>query len=457
MAETTTYQCPNCNGRLIFDGSIGKLRCEFCESEFTTAEVEALYAEKQAQADAKVTSGIDNKDAYNRALRLASEAGIDVEHLSEAQKKAAYETYRKSFARGKAESEIKGELIAAVAAAADAPAAGATAAQASTYEAAQVKPTKPLTGDPIKDYIAQSKWSSADVENMRAYNCPSCGAQLMVDQVTAVTSCPYCGNNAVVPGQLADVLKPDYVIPFKLDRNAAISALRQYYGGKPLLPNDFTANNHIEEIQGIYVPFWLYSGTGEGNVRFEGRNIRTWSDSKNIYTETDHYDVHRVGSMKFARVPVDGSTKMPDAHMDAIEPYDYSELVPFSVAYLPGFLTDRYDLDVEQCDARARGRVETTCLDVIEGTAGNYMETNVTDSSTHINWTDITYALLPVWMLHTRWNGEDYLFAMNGQTGKFIGDLPVDNGKARKRFLMLFLPLMVIIAAIIFFVFGFGL
>ena len=205
------------------------------------------------------------------------------------------------------------------------------------------------------------------------------------------------------------------------------------------------------------MPFWLYSGTGEGNVRFEGRNIRTWSDSKNIYTETDHYDVHRVGSMKFARVPVDGSTKMPDAHMDAIEPYDYSELTPFSVAYLPGFLTDRYDLDVEQCDARARGRLETTCLDVMEGTAGNYMETNVTDSSTRINWTDISYALLPVWMLHTRWNGEDYLFAMNGQTGKFIGDLPVDNGKARKRFLMMFLPLMVIIAAIIFFVFGFGL
>ena len=399
MAETTTYQCPNCSGRLVFNSTVGKLQCEFCESQFTTAEVEALYAEKQAKADA----------------RAQAESG-----------------------QGAGQEAPQ----------------GVSAAEASTSAATHVEPKAPLTGDPIKDYIAQSKWSSSDVDDMRAYNCPSCGAQLMVDQVTAVTSCPYCGNNAVVPGQLANVLKPDYVIPFKLDREAAISALKRYYGGKPLLPNDFTANNHIEEIQGIYVPFWLYSGTGAGDAYFEGRNIRTWSDSDNNYVETDHFNLHRAGHMRFARVPVDGSTKMPDAHMDAIEPYDYSELVPFSVAYLPGYLTDRYDLDVEQCDSRARHRVENTTLDMIEQTAGGYMETNITHSEETITWDNISYALLPVWMLHTKWNGEDYLFAMNGQTGKFIGDLPIDNGKAIRRFLMMFAPLLIIIAAIVIFVFG---
>ena len=399
MAETTTYQCPSCNGRLSFDGTVGKLRCEYCGSAFTPAEVEAFFAAKQEKADAQ----------------------------------AAAER-REEFA-------ASGET-------------GVSAAAASTSAATHVKPHAVLTGDPIKDYIAQSKWTGADVENMRAYNCPSCGAQLMVDQVTAVTSCPYCGNNTVVPGQLSDVLRPDYVIPFKLDREAAVSALKKYYGGKPLLPSSFTANNHIEDIQGVYVPFWLYTGTATGECNFDARNVRTWTDSRNMYTETDHYDVQRVGTMKFARVPVDGSTKMPDAHMDAIEPYDYSELVPFSVAYLPGFLTDRYDLDVQQCDARARGRVENTCLAEVEGTAGGYMEAHVTRSKADVKWTNISYALLPVWMLHTKWNGEDYLFAMNGQTGKFIGDLPIDNGKVVKRFLMMFAPLAVIIALIIVFVFG---
>ena len=39
------------------------------------------------------------------------------------------------------------------------------------------------------------------------------------------------------------------------------------------------------------------------------------------------------------------------------------------------------------------------------------------------------YALYPVWLLNTSYKGEKYTFAMNGQTGKFIGNLPVDNGK----------------------------
>ena len=397
MANTTTYQCPNCNGRLIFDGSEGKLRCEFCSSLFTPQEIEELYAAKQEQADAKVSG--DRKDEV-------------------------------------AEGQV-------------------SAAAASTSEAVHVQPAKTeLTGDPIQDYIAQSKWSSAETDNLRAFNCPACGAQLLVDQVTAVTSCPYCGNNAVVPGQLSDVLKPDYVIPFKLDRNAAIAALNSFYGGKPLLPDNFTANNHIEEVQGVYVPFWLYTGTVDASASFDAMNMRTWSDSKNQYTDTDHFDLYREGTMKFQGVPVDGSTKMPDAHMDAIEPFDYSEMVPFSVAYLPGYITDRYDLDVQECNDRATRRVSSTALEEIEGTATGYMEIHTDSHSEKVTWTHIAYALLPVWMLHTKWNGEDYLFAMNGQTGKLIGDLPIDKGKKTKRFLMLFLPIMIILAIAIFSIFG---
>ena len=218
--------------------------------------------------------------------------------------------------------------------------------------------------------------------------------------------------------------------------------------------DNFTANNHIEEVQGVYVPFWLYTGTVKASASFDAMNMRTWSDSKNQYTDTDHFDLYREGTMKFQGVPVDGSTKMPDAHMDAIEPFDYSEMVPFSVAYLPGYITDRYDLDVRECDDRATRRVSNTALEEMEGTASGYMEIHTSSHSEKVTWTHIAYALLPVWMLHTKWNGTDYLFAMNGQTGKLIGDLPIDKGKKTKRFLMLFLPIMIILAVAIFSVFG---
>ena len=408
MAETTTYQCPNCNGRLHFDSALGKLRCEFCDSTFTAQEVEELYAAKQQKADAKVAG--DRQQAVSQAEQGSASAAATV-----------------------------------------------SAATASVAEATRVQPRHATTGDPIKDYIANSKWDSSETDDLRAFNCPACGAQLLVDQVTAVTSCPYCGNNAVVPGQLSDVLKPDYVIPFKLNRDDAIAALENYYGDKKLLPNSFTAGNHLEEVQGVYVPFWLYSGVAEGDITFNGRNVRAWSDSKNNYVETDHFLLHRVGTMNFERVPVDGSTKMPDAHMDAIEPFDYSEMVPFSVGYLPGYITDRYDQDVAECDKRARSRVKATCVDAIQETATGYMEIDVASESSNVNWTNVSYALLPVWMLHTKWNNEDYLFAMNGQTGKFIGDLPIDQGKVIKKLALVFFPLFAIIVAVIYFIFGFSL
>ena len=445
MAEATNYQCPSCGGRLRFNGELGQLQCEFCESTYTPEEVEAIYAERQAKADAKA--------AGDRQAEAAQQAGVPRQR-SQAEIDAMNQAYDAAIAQGltadqaAAEAKRVGDMVAA-----GTPAA-VDAATASTTEATRVQAKHASTGDPIQDYLANARWDDSDADNMRAYNCPSCGAQLMVDQVTAVTSCPYCGNNTVVPGQLSDVLKPDYVIPFKLDKDDAIAALKNYYQGKVLLPNAFTDENHIEEIQGVYVPFWLYSGTGEGEVVMNGRNIRTWTDSKNMYTETDHYLLTRAGTMQFRHVPVDGSTKMPDAHMDAIEPFDYSELVPFSVAYLPGYLTDRYDQDAKMCAQRATSRVDNTVEAELQATASGYMEIDVASAKSELKIEKVAYALLPVWMLHTKWNGQDYLFAMNGQTGNLVGDLPIDNGKLVRRFLLFLIPLLVIIAAAILFLFG---
>lgn len=404
MAETTNYQCPNCGGQLSYLGASGTLHCEFCDSDFTPAQVEAIYAERQAKADARAA-----KEREAEAGRTASDHDV---------------------------------------------ARPASAAEASMGDATRVNARRSTATDPVQAYLENSRWDDDDVEHMRAYNCSSCGAQLMVDQVTAVTQCPYCGNNAVLPGQLSDVLKPDFVIPFKLGKNDAVRALKNYYGGKRFLPNSFTEGNHLEEVQGVYVPFWLYTGSAKGDMSFRGERITSWSDAKNNYTQTDHYALHRAGTIDFERVPVDGSTRMPNEHMDAIEPFDYGELVVFSVAYLPGYVTDRYDLDVRECDSRARTRVETTCKEMIQHTATGYTGLRVSSSEVGVTWSNVAYALLPVWMLHTKWNGNDYLFAMNGQTGKLIGDLPIDNGKVMRRFLMIFVPILLVIVLLIVFILG---
>ena len=288
-----------------------------------------------------------------------------------------------------------------------------------------------------------SDWG-ADADGMRAYSCPSCGAELICEAATAATSCPYCGNPTVVPGQFAGALRPDYVIPFKLSREQAVAALKQHYKGKPFLPKSFTSGNHIEEIRGIYVPFWLFDGEAEGSARYEATRSHTIRTGSEEITRTEHFDVFRAGSVAFEKVPVDASSKMPDDHMDSIEPYDYGELKPFSTAYLPGFLADKYDVTAEESSQRADERCKSTLEQALRATVSGYETCTPIDEQVSLRRGAVHYALLPVWLLNTKWQGKDFLFAMNGQTGKLVGDLPMSWGKFWATFAAIAVPLSII-------------
>ena len=285
---------------------------------------------------------------------------------------------------------------------------------------------------------------------MRAYNCPSCGAELICDETTAATSCPYCGNPAVVPSQFHGQQKPDYIIPFKLNKEAAIAALKNFYKGKKLLPRAFTEQNHIEEIKGVYVPFWLIDGTVDADVSYQATITHTHTSGNYRITTTDHYEVRRAGTLDFLRIPADGSSKMPDPIMDSIEPFDYGELKRFSTAYLPGFYADIYDVPAEDALKRASRRACATSSDELRATVSGYTGCAEGMHSIRMAKHKAHYALLPVWMLTTNWNGNRYVFAMNGQTGKLIGDLPVSAGKTLAWFAGIAGPLAAILAAILF-------
>ena len=284
----------------------------------------------------------------------------------------------------------------------------------------------------------------ADAGSMKAYCCPSCGAELLCDATTAATSCPYCGNPSVIPGQFTGILKPDFVLPFKLSKEDAIKALKKHYLKKPLLPSTFSKANHLEEIKGVYVPFWMYDGEASGSAQFHATTVHKYTSGDYEITETSHYDVSRAGSIAFEKIPVDASSKMPDDYMDSIEPYDYADLKPFSTAYLPGFLADKYDVSVEDSRERADKRCAGSLVSALERTVSGYATCNETGRDIHLKRGKVHYALLPVWILNTRWEGKDFLFAMNGQTGKLVGNLPVSTKRVVGLFAAIAAPLIAI-------------
>ena len=284
------------------------------------------------------------------------------------------------------------------------------------------------------------EWGS-DAAGLKTYSCPSCGAELICDAATAATNCPYCGNNAIVPGQFSGDLKPDFVIPFKLDKKAAVNALKKHYHGKFFLPGAFSNENHVEKVQGVYVPFWLFDGRADADVSFSATRSRTYSDGNYNITETKHYDVRRAGTLDFEKVPVDASKRMPDDLMDSVEPFDYADLQTFSTAFLPGFLADRYDVSVDECASRADRRCANTIVQELESTVTGYDTCSIVSKNVNLRRGKVRYALLPVWVLNTKWAGKNFLFAMNGQTGKMVGNLPMSWLKFWGTFAAIFLPL----------------
>lgn len=323
MSELQQYKCPCCGGAIAFDSSSQKLKCPYCETEFTLEELE-------------------NPDQ---------------------------------------------------------------------------KAEKPAE---------EPEWT----ENMHSFLCKSCGGEILTDENTVATSCPFCGNPVVVTGRVSGFLKPDLIIPFKLDKKAAKKELARYISSKKLLPKVFKDENHLDEIKGIYVPFWLFDAHTDAQIHYHGTRVRMWSDSDYDYTETQHYKIYREGNVSFEHVPVDGSKKMPDDLMESVEPFDFSETVDFKKAYLAGYFADKYDVTAEESISRADERIKKSTEDVFRSTLYGYNTVVTENSQVNFYGRKKQYALYPVWILNTSWNGQKYTFAMNGQTGKFVGNLPVDKGAA---------------------------
>lgn len=301
------------------------------------------------------------------------------------------------------------------------------------FDVEAVKKSQENIGEDNINWNAEGEeWSDG---NMRVYVCSSCGGEIITDEVTAASSCPYCDSPVIMKGNLSGALKPDFVIPFKLDKNTAVSKFKEHLMGKRLLPKVFKSESKINEIKGIYVPFWTYNADADASVSYKAMKSRTWFDSKYEYVEKSYYSVFRQGSIGFENIPVDASKKMADDLMDSIGPFDFSEAVSFTSAYLSGFFADKYDVEKEDCSERANIRIKNTAENTLRSTVSGYSTVVTEQSSTKISEGKINYALLPVWLLNVTWKNENYTFAMNGQTGKFVGNLPLDKKAYAKWFL----------------------
>lgn len=280
-----------------------------------------------------------------------------------------------------------------------------------------------------KEEVKKETQKEKDNTNYYEYNCKDCGAKIIADENTAATFCVYCGNTAILKEKLSGKFAPDMIIPFKNEKEKAIEAFKSLNKGRPLMPNFFNDEKNIEKIKGVYIPFWLYDVKVSGELDATSTTSTSWTVGDTVYTKTDTYRLEREGEMSFNKIPVDGSTRFDNDIMNTIEPFNYSELEEYNHAYLSGFLAEKYDVDEETSFKDAEERSLNSARDTIKDDMGMGIKAIVNDTLASTKLLT-KYVLLPVWMINVKYKDKFYTFAMNGQTGEFVGNIPIDKKKA---------------------------
>lgn len=261
------------------------------------------------------------------------------------------------------------------------------------------------------------------------YKCTECGAEIITAKSTIATTCAYCGRAIALTDKLVGNFKPDYVIPFTISEKKAKAIYKKYCKSTFLTPRHFKKENEIKKIKGIYVPFWLHSFQNNANAVLLCENTSTKRDGDDKVIIKHKYSVNMSTIGNFDKIPTDGLKNLNNSLMDAIEPFDYSHMEKFNPAYMAGYYAEEYNETDDETKKRAFTRAETAMKQEIINNAGNYEKKAISLYNDKILKYKSDYIMLPVWLFNTEYKGKKYTFAINGDTGKIAGKLPISISK----------------------------
>ena len=201
--------------------------------------------------------------------------------------------------------------------------------------------------------------------------------------------------------------------------------LREEFKSRIFTPGSFLTESTLEDMKGVYVPFWLYDYKARYDYAGKGTKVRVWTSGDTEYTETSFYRVERDMDIDFDKIPVDASIAMPNDVMDLMEPFDYGQMEGFEESYMSGFCGEIYNMNAEELEERAKTRADADAEALMKETLAGYTTLIPERKDLRMDREAAHFALLPVWQYLYRYQGKEYVFHVNGQSGKISGSTPV--------------------------------
>ncbi len=260
--------------------------------------------------------------------------------------------------------------------------------------------------------------------------CPNCSGEVAVEQHTSATQCPYCDSYLIFNERVEGEYLPNLILPFQLGKEKCKQSIRERFKKNLFAPTDFLSEVRLNSMQGIYVPYWLYDYDTKCSFAGEGTKVKSWRSGNTEYTETSHYAINRELDIKFDKIPVDASEAMPDQVMDLMEPYNYAQMIEFDPKFMSGFYAEKYNIPSDTLEVRAKEKMTQDAEAMLKESYAGYNTVRVVSKNVNVKDSQVGYGLLPVWKYMYTYNGQEYPFYVNGQTGKIVGEAPTSKKKA---------------------------
>ncbi len=363
MTDTFTHKCPNCGGPLLFDPKDQKFHCEYCLSVYTEDEVTAY---ETAQRDAHLEA--DTAQVPEPELTFSAESQAE----------------------------------------------GMTPEEKAAFK--EATGTQDMNEDTLEGA-------------MELFDCPSCGAQIVTEATTAATYCYYCHNPVVLSGRLSGKFLPEKVLPFSIEKEEAVEKFLAWTKKKWFIPKDFFNKEQIDKMTGVYFPYWVVDAKVNGQLNGMGTTIRIWRVGDIEYTETQQFDVERQGKLSFKELIKNALSKNVQQKMvEAVQPFLLDKAVAFKSQYLAGFQAEKRDIEYDAIQNAIQSELKDYSESLLRDTASGYTTLTKLRTDISLENEENHYMLLPIWVVTYRSNEQSkkvYYYAMNGQTGKVSGILPV--------------------------------
>jgi len=264
--------------------------------------------------------------------------------------------------------------------------------------------------------------------------CTKCSAIFTLTPYSISSNCPYCGTPAIT--EFTQKITPKSILPFNVTHKDAQEKFRKWIGSLWFAPTELKhlVDGH-GQLTGYYLPYWTYDSqtttqysgqrgdiyyiTVEKRVIINGREQIIQEKEPRIKWRP----VRGIVYNSFDDITVGASKTISHSILESLSPWDTTKLLPYDKKYLSGFESEEYTIGLDNGFEFAKIKMDRVIRrDIRRDIGGDQQQIDSIDTK-HSN-TTYKNALFPVWIAEFKWGEKVYNYAINGQSGKIVGERP---------------------------------